>query len=306
MKKPKRRSILSNVKGFIPFLAITLNLCFWIVPLMVLAIIKIILPFPSIRNGLYWMMAKIYGAAAWFDGILLFNILGIHLDVKGMEEKYPGKFYLVIANHQTWSDIFIVQHLFNYKAPLVKFLAKRELMFLPIVGWICWAYNFPFLQRRSFKSSRNQIKRSDTHLLTIAIDKFKQSSACIMNFVEGTRFSHAKSKRQNSPYKNLLKPKASGLFTIFQTLGHQLDAIIDITIAYDSPAPDFWDFLGGQCKKIAINVKAMTLKEAFGPNYTSANLPDFETVSQWINAIWEQKDNDIDTQKKCLQPQSST
>lgn len=301
LKKPKHRFDLSNVKGILPFLAIIVNLCFWSVPLMILAVLNIIIPFTSVRKGLYWLMTRIYYLAAWFDGIVLFKILGIHLHVTGIEEDYPDKFYLIIANHQTWSDIFIVQHLFNFKGPLVKFLVKRELMFLPIVGWICWAYDFPFLQRRSFKSTQNQNRRNDTHLLTISIDKFKRSSASIMNFVEGTRFSLAKSNRHSSPYKHLLQPKSKGLYTIFQMLGDQLDAIIDITIVYDSPNPDFWDFLAGRCRQIKIKANTIKPHEVFSSDLNSKISPDFELIKNWIKTIWKNKDGEIEHMKKQFQ-----
>lgn len=283
-------------------MAIIVNLSFWICPLTVLAIFKIILPFPVLRSGMHWMMARIYYLAAWFDGILLFQIMGIRLEVTGLEQNYPGRFFLIIANHQSWIDILIVQHLFNFKAPVVKFLAKREMIFVPIVGLVCWAYDFPFLQRRSFKrnQNRNQITRSDVQLLTTALAKFKQSSASIMNFVEGTRFSAAKAKKQSSPYKHLLKPKTGGLNSIFQSLWEQLDAIINITLVYDSPHYNFWDFLCGRCKKIKIKANTITLEEAFGLDSRDSVPPDFERVTAWIKAIWQQKDNEIEFMKKSL------
>ena len=302
----KRRFHLHYLKGVLPFLAIIINLCFWIGPLTILALLRIILPFSLPRSSVYQMMTWIYYLAAWFDGILLFRIMGIHLEVTGIEQNYSGKFYLIIANHQAWSDILIMQHLFNLKAPVVKFLAKREMIFIPLVGLICWAYDFPFLQRSSFKSSQNRNTHNDIRSLSLALTKFMRSSASIMNFVEGTRFSAAKSKRQNSPYKHLLKPKTSGLYTIFQTLGDQLDAIIDITIVYDSPRHDFWDFLCGRCKRIKIKADTITLKSASASDFSLSSLPDFETVAEWINKIWEKKDNEIEMIKKSLQNQTSS
>lgn len=287
---------LYHLKGLLSFLTIFINLIFWIVPLIMLALFKFVLPFPVVRKRIYRWMAWIYYLAAWLDGFLLFRLMGIQLDVTGIQDTYPGNYYLIISNHQTWSDILILQHLFNFKAPLVKFLAKRELIFMPIIGWICWAYDFPFLHRKSFKKAydQNQTKRSDTQLLTMAVDKFKQSSASIVNFVEGTRFSNAKSKRQHSPYKHLLKPKAGGLHTLLQALGNQLDAIIDITIVYDLPDPDFWDFLCGRCKQIRIKANTIKLNKAFGAEVHKGGPIDFETLTEWITKIWQLKDIELE------------
>ncbi|MCJ7771538.1 MAG: hypothetical protein MUP22_00215, partial [Desulfobacterales bacterium] len=92
---------LYDLKGVIPFLAIIMNLSFWIFPLTVLALLKIVLPCSLLRRGIYRIMARIYYLAAWFDGVLLFRIMGIRLDVTGLEKNYPGQFYLIIANHQS-------------------------------------------------------------------------------------------------------------------------------------------------------------------------------------------------------------
>jgi hypothetical protein len=43
-----------------------------------------------------------------------------------------------------------------------------------------------------------------------ACEKFRHIPVSIMNFVEGTRFTHEKHRRQNSPFANLLRPKAGG------------------------------------------------------------------------------------------------
>jgi 1-acyl-sn-glycerol-3-phosphate acyltransferase len=251
------------------------------------------------RRGIYQAMAWLYYLAAWLDGILLFRIMGIRLETDGIERKYPGSFYLIIANHQTWADILIIQHLLNFKAPVLKFLTKRELIFLPIVGWICWAYDFPFLQRQSINhvNNLNQKRRSDVQSLSSALHKFMRSSASIMNFVEGTRFSMNKSKRQNSPYTHLLKPKAGGLLAILKTFGSKLDAIIDVTIVYGSPEPHFWDFLCGRCKTIKVKAKTITPHDTFGNDFHSDSSFDFETITRWINDIWKNKDTEIEHMK---------
>jgi 1-acyl-sn-glycerol-3-phosphate acyltransferase len=44
-----------------------------------------------------------------------YNITGDLNDVK-----YDG-WYMVIANHQSWADIFILQKIFNKQAPFLKF-----------------------------------------------------------------------------------------------------------------------------------------------------------------------------------------
>ncbi|MCE6984794.1 acyltransferase, partial [Pseudomonas frederiksbergensis] len=76
--------------------------------------------------------------------------------------------------------------------------------------------------------------------------KFRGKPTAIFNFAEGTRFTQAKHRQQQSPFKHLLKPKAGGVAFVLAALGEQLDALLDVTIVYPGDkAPGFWDLLSG-------------------------------------------------------------
>ena len=55
----------------------------------------------------------------------------------------------------------------------------------------------------------------------------------VFSFAEGTRFTLKKHHNQNSPFKNLLKPKEGGLATAL-SLVSKIDSLIDFTIQFDS------------------------------------------------------------------------
>jgi 1-acyl-sn-glycerol-3-phosphate acyltransferase len=280
---------MSYSKGILPFLCIVANLCFWLVPLVFLTLLKSIIPARRFQDLLSWLMEWVYRLAVWCDDPILFRIIGIRLEVEGIAAKYPDKFYLIIANHQSWNDILILQHLFNRKAPILKFLVKRELIYLPIVGLICWAYDYPFLTRRSVRGFESPQVHSlwDFWKLEKALDKFSRYPASVVNMAEGTRFTREKARIHNSPYKHLLKPRAGGLTTILGLLGDRISAILDVTIVYDCPHPSFWNFLCGKCRRVIVRVKEHAPKEI-------ARVHDFDKLAEWLKGVWEKKDLEIE------------
>ena len=60
-------------------------------------------------------------------------------DVRGVAGLDPRGWYLVNSNHQTWADIFVLQHLFNRRIPLLKFFIKQQLKWVPVMGRAWWA-----------------------------------------------------------------------------------------------------------------------------------------------------------------------
>jgi 1-acyl-sn-glycerol-3-phosphate acyltransferase len=285
-----------HVRAALVLAYITCNLTFWIIPVLVLVVFKWSVPISSVQTGIYGMMAWIYRIAVQMNGWILFKGLKIQLELTGINPTYTGDFFLAICNHQSWSDIFILQHLLNRKTPIMKFLVKKELIYLPVVGLICWAYDFPFLNRgKQTKKSFDKLNsKNDSQTLNKSLAQFLRSSATIMNFAEGTRFSPLKAKRQNSPYQYLLKPKAGGLIAIYKMMGRELAAFLDFTIVYDAPRPNFWRFIGGRIPRVKVHLDTI-LSDEFRENL---GLPDTnfspDRAIEWINQRWGQKERIIE------------
>ena len=70
-------------------------------------------------------------------------------DVQGVEELGYRGWYMVNCNHQSWVDIFVLQHVFNGRIPLLKFFLKQQLIWVPVMGLAWWALDFPFMRRHS-------------------------------------------------------------------------------------------------------------------------------------------------------------
>lgn len=280
--------------GVLPLLYIVGNLFFWIVPAVTLSAVKAVIPVRQVRDAIYWLLVWIYGLAVWCDDFLLFSLLRIRLDVRGLGDILPSESHVVVANHQSWNDIFILQHLLTHPPAAVKFLVKRELRYLPIIGWICWAYDYPFLRRNSGQILQDHHKRGrgDIQAIGSAMERLGRSPAAFINLVEGSRFSPAKARARKSPYDHLLSPKAGGFVYMLRTMGQRLHGVIDLTIVYDCQKPLFWGFMSGTCRHVVVRAKRTPVGEIFGSETADGEV-DANAIVSWLNAAWKEKDQEI-------------
>ena len=117
----------------------------------------------------------------------------------------------------------------------------------------------------------------------------------VVNYLEGTRYTAAKSALQQSPFTHLLRPKAGGVAFVLAAMGEQLDAVLDVTVVYPQQAiPGFWDLISGNVPKVIIDIKTRQLdSELWQDDYE--NDPLFrEKIQNWANQLWIEKDRQID------------
>ncbi|MFT6046248.1 MAG: 1-acyl-sn-glycerol-3-phosphate acyltransferase, partial [Arenicella sp.] len=96
------------------------------------SIISLLLPLPIIARVANYIVAKIYRNAVRMDSFWMQDVVGIRLIVKGARNK--DKTPVVICNHQSWFDIPLVQEVITGKGPIVRFLIKQEIVWIPIIG----------------------------------------------------------------------------------------------------------------------------------------------------------------------------
>lgn len=277
----------------------TLNTFLWTPLIFVLALIKVITPLARARRWISrWLNAI---AVGWItcNSAIHFLTKRIEWHVEGDAKLLQREWYLVIANHQSWADIFVLQHVFNRKIPFLKFFLKHELIYVPVLGLAWWALDFPFMRRftKSYLAKHPEMKGKDAETTRQACEKFRHTPIAVMNFIEGTRLTAAKHQQQNSPFANLLKPKAGGIGLVLTAMGDQLHTLLDVTIVYDREQPSFWDFLGGKVKRIWVHVHALDIQSEILGDYD--NDPVYRARFQtWLNGIWREKDLRIDALKK--------
>ncbi len=286
-----RRSLFSHVRGAMVLGILALNTAFWAVPVYLTALLKLVVPIRSFRK---WCDGVLNGCANAWVGVNNLSqriFCNIRWHVQGLETLQRKDWYLVVANHQSWVDIPVLQKVFYRQIPFLKFFLKQELFWVPVLGQAWWALDFPFMKRysRSFLEKHPHLKGRDLEITRRACEKFKTLPVSVINFLEGTRFTTAKHEKQNSPFKHLLKPRAGGIAFALSSMGEHLNRFIDVTIAYPGGAGTIWDFVCGNIRDIRVQIRSLPITQEMLGDYF--NDEGFRHAFQnWVNALWEQKD----------------
>jgi 1-acyl-sn-glycerol-3-phosphate acyltransferase len=285
------RFLPGPVRGALSLLLYTFNTIFWTSLLFLIVLVRAIIPIKKWHR----MCSRMANAVA--ENWISFNNLNqkitgsISLDVQGTESLKRSEWYLVLANHQSWVDILVLQRIFNRKIPFLKFFIKKELFWFPILGQAWWALDFPFIKRysHSFLAKHPHLKGTDMEITRKACRKFKTIPISIMNFVEGTRFSRSKRDNQQSPYTHLLKPKAGGASFVLSAMEGRIHRILDVTIDYSEGPRTFWAFVCGRIKRATVRVRSLPVTEDLVGDYAEDRA--FRVHFQhWLNELWREKD----------------
>jgi 1-acyl-sn-glycerol-3-phosphate acyltransferase len=287
--------ITRNLRGLAIFAALTANTILWFVPLILLAVVKLIMPVQSAKLALTRCLMAV--GENWVSGSGL--ILGLRrsaqLDARGVDNLKRRGWYLVIANHQTWSDILILQTVFNRRIPFLKFFIKQELIWFPLLGIAWWALDMPFMKRysKSYLARHPEKKGDDMKATQEACKKFSTTPTSVINFVEGTRFSIAKKERRGSRYENLLPPRAGGIALAMSSMGHMFDAVLDVTVVYPDGVVTFWNMCCGDARRIVIDVRKRAVDEWLLQGDYSSDREYRSAFHRWLADIWAEKDERI-------------
>jgi 1-acyl-sn-glycerol-3-phosphate acyltransferase len=259
------------------------------------AFLKLIVPHKGFQDLCTRIMVRI--AELWISGNDL-NIAftqKIRWNIEGLEKLSRDKSYLVISNHQSWVDIVILQHVFNRKIPFIRFFLKHQLIYVPLLGWAWWALDFPFMKRHSkkFLELHPEKRNEDFESTKKACAHFKGKNVSVLNFLEGTRFTPAKRAAQNSPYKNLLMPKAGGLAFVLNAMGEQFDSLLDVTIYYPHGPVTFWQLFKGDLKEIFVNVEKTPIPPELLRGDYLENEEYRSKIQLWSKTLWEKKERHL-------------
>lgn len=266
--------------------------------LLLVAVVKIVVPISAWRA--FWTQALTAIAEFWIhvNSAIIALTQPTVIELRGFDDprlRRDGRF-LVASNHQTWSDVPILQHVLIPHAPFLRFFIKRELIWLPVLGLAWWALDMPFMKRYSAATLARhpELKGEDIKTTRRACEKFRRGPISIMNFIEGTRFSPAKRDARKSPYRHLLQPKAGGLAAVLDALSGDLDTLVNLTIVYGREGATFWDFLTGRLPRVLVEVTV----EDIPPDLRGGDYLEDEAYrarfQEWVRLLWEAKDRRLD------------
>lgn len=245
--------------------------------------LKVLVPVPAFQRACKELMFRIPRHWATFNRLVyrLMYPIAWEIDVRGTFD--PHRSYLLIGNHQSIIDILLVFDQFTRRTPPVCFFLKRELLWMPVIGWACWAMDFPFMRRTGMAGDLETTRRF--------CERFRDHPVTVVNFAEGTRFSEEKRVNKRSPYRHLLRPKTAGIAFTLDAMGDQFAGIIDVTIAYRaSRHPPLWSFLIGEQADLAITIDVLPVPpELIGGDY-ARDKAFRERFQTWLNGVWQRKD----------------
>lgn len=213
------------------------------------------------------------------------------------------KQYLLISNHLSWVDTSIVQYISQDRLPLTRFFTKFNLIYIPFVGQAFYFLDFPMMKRHTKEeiAKNPDLKNRDILEAKRACELLKNKPFALLNYLEGTRFTPAKRDAQNSPYKNLLKPKAGGISLAIQALGPQIDGILDMTIVYPDGSPSYADLWKGNIKRLGVTMRRIEIPQEL---FTAIEEGDYnndddmkQTMYAWLDKLWKEKDELISKMK---------
>ena len=290
---------MENIKGVLGFLAVVINTLFWCLFLLTIAIFKLLIPTESWKRLCTKLIINIGECWIYCNGLWIQALHRPRWNVEGFEELDSSNWYLAVANHQSWADIFVLQNITNRKIPMLKFFMKHVLIWVPVIGLAWWALDMPFLKRYTKEEIQKnpELRGKDIKAMEKSFERYSRYPVSIFSFAEGTRFTKEKKDNQLSQFEYLLNPKIGGIGLTLTTMPY-IKLLLDFTIHYEDERRSFWDFLCGRMSKADVRVRQINIPD----NLLSKNYEDDpifrENLKEWVYDIWSDKEKYLEEVRK--------
>lgn len=289
------QKFLISLRGAIGLGLYSLDTLFWPIPIFIVALIRLI-PIPPLQRACSRLLHAIPTYWSDINALIIRSMLTTEFEIHGLENLKTDEWYMMISNHSSWADIIVLEHVFNRQSSPLRIFMKRELLWqMPLAGIAAKLVNFPTLHRHSkeYIAKHPEQKNRDIIATQQACERFKLFPTTVLTFAEGTRFTAQKRDRQNSPYKNLLRPRAGGIAFTLNAMGKQFKNIINVTVVYSLPEASIFDFYCNKIKKITVYTEVIPITDEIVGNYEEDR--EFRIKFQaWLNRMWQRKDILID------------
>ena len=290
---------MENIKGVLSFFAVVINTLFWCLFLLTIAIFKLLIPTESWKRLCTKLIINIGECWIYCNGLWIQALHRPRWNVEGFEELDSSNWYLAVANHQSWADIFVLQGITNRKIPMLKFFMKHVLIWVPVIGLAWWALDMPFLKRYTKEEIQKnpELRGKDIKAMEKSFERYSRYPVSIFSFAEGTRFTKEKKDNQLSQFEYLLNPKIGGIGLTLTTMPY-IKLLLDFTIHYEDERRSFWDFLCGRMSKADVRVRQINIPD----NLLSKNYEDDpifrENLKEWVYDIWSDKEKYLEEVRK--------
>lgn len=149
---------------------------FYLLRLAVLLVVTVPLALATIALGVFDPQGKLVYRINRFWSALLLRLGGVSLRVRGRESLNAREAYIFMANHQSNLDIpVLIQALPQFQ---LRWIAKKELLRVPLFGWAMWATKHITIDRADPMDARRSLERARKRIA---------AGISIVIFPEGTR-----------------------------------------------------------------------------------------------------------------------
>lgn len=279
---------------------ISIASCLLALPLIFLALIRLILPFKVVLDTVDALNQLAFRGFCAHNNLLMRITTKVKWDIQGVENVKVNGSCIIISNHLSWTDIVMICHIYRGRIPITKFFLKQSLIFIPIIGQACYAIGMPFLRRytRAQILKNPKLKTKDLDSTRKACQSLLVYPSSLVNFVEGTRFTKAKARSCKSPYQNLMPPKAASLAVALGMIGKNIDCLLNTTILYPDHKGQgsiFYALLCGRLDRVIARVEVID-KEFIEQKLVGDYINDKQFKRSFTNelrSLWQKKDEQI-------------
>lgn len=110
----------------------------------------------------------------WSWSIL--KIGGVRLSARGLDRLDAGRPYIFMANHQSLIDIPVLVG--SFPRFQLRWVAKKELLYIPLFGWALWASRHITVDRADYSTAARSLRKAKEKI---------ESGISVVIFPEGTR-----------------------------------------------------------------------------------------------------------------------
>lgn len=115
-----------------------------------------------------------YYPARWW-GRAFCSLLFVKVKITGLEKLNPRQSYVIVCNHQSLYDIFVV---YGWLPMIFKWMMKEEVRRIPFVGMACEAAGHIFINRSNPVAAKHSLEKAESQL---------KNGVSVVIFPEGTR-----------------------------------------------------------------------------------------------------------------------
>jgi len=284
-------------------------------------LISLLLPASFVLPTLVYDLSSALAWTVWLHIQLLFEsvngapIMAFPAPVAAASALPRHESAIVLANHVSWADFYLIQHLARSAGMLgrCRWFVKAQLARVPLLGWGLWAMGMPMVSR-DWTHDRAQLSR----LFRGPADR--GWPVWLVSYCEATRFTPAKyaatlawcARERRRPPRHLLYPRFKGFVATVEAMRRarrgQVRAVYDVTVGYARRVDGRWRFM--QAPSMWETVARPNLGRDYRfyvhvQRFELAALPvDKGDLELWLESRWVEKGERLEELRKSLEEES--